>query len=46
MFEDLFYIIVYGIIGLVSERKYGCLTAIAVAVIVFLVIAKIAALFY
>ena len=26
MFEDIFFAIVYGIMGLVHDRKYGCLT--------------------
>lgn len=27
MFEDIFFAIVYGIMGLAHDKKYGCLTA-------------------
>lgn len=30
MFEDIFFAIAYGIMGLIHDRKYGCLTAIIV----------------
>lgn len=42
MFEDIFFAIVYGIMGLVHDRKYGCLTAIVIAVVLLIVIAKLA----
>ena len=41
MGEDLFFVVVYGIIGLVQDRKYGCLTAILIAFLVFLLIVKL-----
>ena len=42
MFEDIFFAIVYGIMGLAHDKKYGCLTAIVVAVVLLIVIAKLA----
>ncbi len=42
MFEDIFFAIAYLIMGLFHDRKYGCLTAIVIAVVILIVIAKIA----
>lgn len=42
MFEDIFFAIAYGIMGLVHEKKYGCLTAIMVAVVLIIIIGKLA----
>lgn len=42
MFEDIFFIIVYGIIALFQERRYGCLTAILIAVLLIVIIGKLA----
>lgn len=42
MLEDIFFIIVYGIIVLFEERKYGCLTAILIAVLLIIIIGKLA----
>ncbi len=42
MFEDIFFAIAYGIMGLIHDRKYGCLTAIVVAVVLIVIIGKLA----
>ncbi|WP_255884273.1 MULTISPECIES: hypothetical protein [unclassified Ruminococcus] len=42
MFEDIFFAITYGIMGLIHDRKYGCLTAIVVAVVLIIIIGKLA----
>lgn len=42
MFEDVFFAIAYGIMGLIHDRKYGCLTAIVVAVVLIIIIGKLA----
>ncbi len=42
MFEDIFFAIAYFIMGLFYDKKYGCLTAIIVVVVLLIVIAKIA----
>lgn len=42
MFEDIFFAIAYGIMGLIHDRKYGCLTAIIVAVVLIIIIGKLA----
>lgn len=42
MGENIFFIIVYGIIALFQEKKYGCLTAILIAVMLIIIIGKIA----
>ena len=41
MFEDIFFAIAYGIMGLIHDKKYGCLTAIVVGIVFLIVIAKI-----
>lgn len=41
MLEDIFFVIAYFIMGLIYDRKYGCLTAIAVVALLIIVIAKI-----
>lgn len=42
MFEDIFLAIAYGIMGLVHDKEYGCLTAIMVAVVLIIIIGKLA----
>ena len=42
MFEDFFSAIAYGIMGLIHDRKYGCLTALVVAVVLIIIIGKLA----
>ena len=42
MFEHIFFAIVYGIMGLHHDKKYGCLTAIIFALVLIIVIGKIA----
>lgn len=42
MFEDIFFVIAYAIMGLHYDKKYGCLTAIVIAVVLFIIIAKLA----
>lgn len=42
MFEQIFFAIAYGIMGLFYEKKYGCLTAIVIAVVLIIVIGKLA----
>lgn len=42
MFEDIFFAIAYGIMGLIHDRKHGCLTAIIVAVVLIIIIGKLA----
>lgn len=42
MFEDIFFAIVYGIMGLVYDKKYGCLTAIVIVVVILIIIGSIA----
>lgn len=39
---NIFFIIVYGIIELFRTKKYGCLTAIAIALALIIIIGKIA----
>ena len=41
MGEDIFFVIVLTLIGLVQDRKYGCLTAIFAAVVILLLIGLI-----
>lgn len=42
MAYDIFFIIVYGIVELFRNRKYGCLTAIAIAILLIIIIGKAA----
>lgn len=42
MFEDIFFAIAYGIMGLINDKKYGCLTAIIVIIVLIIIIGKIA----
>lgn len=42
MFEDIFFAITYGIMGLIHDKKYGCLTAIIVIIVLIIIIGKIA----
>ena len=42
MFEDIFFAIAYGIMGLINDNKYGCLTAIIVIIVLIIIIGKIA----
>ena len=42
MFEDIFFAIIYGITGLAYDKKYGCLTAIVIVVVLLIIIGKIA----
>lgn len=42
MFEYIFFAIAYGIMGLNHDKKYGCLTAIVVAVVLIIIIGKLA----
>lgn len=42
MFEDIFFAIVYGIMGLAYDKKYGCLTAIVIVVVALIIIGLIA----
>lgn len=42
MFEDIFFAIAYGIMGLIHDRKYGCLTAIIFFIVLIIIIGKIA----
>ena len=42
MFEDIFFAIAYGILGLIHDRKYGCLTAIIVIIVLIIIVGKIA----
>lgn len=42
MFEDIFFAIVYAVMGLIHDKKYGCLTAIVIAVVLIIIIGKIA----
>ena len=41
MFEDISFAIAYGIMGSIHDKKYGCLTAIIVVVLI-IAIGKIA----
>lgn len=41
MFEDIFFIISYGIMWLIHDKKYGCLTAIIVVVVLLTIIGKL-----
>ena len=41
MFEDIFFAIVYGIMGLTHDKKYGGLTIIAIVVVLLIIIGKI-----
>lgn len=42
MFEDIFFAIAYGIMGLIHDKKYGCLSAILVFIVMVIIIGKIA----
>lgn len=42
MGEDIFFIIVNTIIGLFHDKKYGCLTAIAVVALLLIIINEFA----
>ncbi len=42
MFEHIFFAIVYGIMGLHYDKKYGCLTTIIVILVLIIIIGKIA----
>lgn len=42
MFEDIFFAIVYLIIGLIYDKKYGCLTAIVIFVLLIIIIGNLA----
>ena len=42
MLEDIFFAIAYGIMGLIHDKKYGCLTAIVVAVVLIIIFGKLA----
>ncbi|MGN1050702.1 MAG: hypothetical protein ACI4QE_00220 [Acutalibacteraceae bacterium] len=39
---DIFLAIAYAIMGLFYDKKYGCLTAIAVAIVLIIIIGKLA----
>lgn len=41
MFEDIFFAIAYGIMGLVQDKRYGCLTVIIVIIVILIVVGKI-----
>jgi len=42
MFEDIFFAIAYGIMGLIYDRKYGCLVAILIVIVAIIIIGKLA----
>ena len=42
MFEDIFFAIAYGIMGLIHDKKYGCLTVIVIAIVLIIIIGKLA----
>lgn len=42
MFEDIFFAIAYGMLGLIHDKKYGCLTALVLAVVLIIIIGKLA----
>lgn len=41
MFEDIFFAIAYGIMGLIHDKKYGCLTVLIVVVVLVIIIGKL-----
>ena len=42
MFEEVFFAIVYGIMGSVHDKIYRCLTAIVIAIVLIIVIGTLA----
>lgn len=42
MLKDIFFVIAYSIMGLIHDKRYGCLTAIGIAIVLLILISKIA----
>ncbi len=41
MLQDIFFIIAYTIMGLIYDKKYGCLIAIVIAIVLIYLMSQI-----